>query len=185
MSWVEPDGSRVNFKIVYYGPALAGKTANLRHIHDATPEADRAKLTSPASDVDRHILFDLSPRTRDIFEGLPCRIHLHAAPGAIFHARSKLAVLDEADGIVFVADSQSWQSDANVESLEELRSNLMLHGQPLESLPLVLQRGTAATESSDGRVAAHQHVGEPAGPPDLVGAALLALPFPPPADAGA
>ena len=45
----------IDFKIVYYGPGMAGKTANLHYIHRCLPNANRGNMISLATGDDRTI----------------------------------------------------------------------------------------------------------------------------------
>jgi signal recognition particle receptor subunit beta len=124
-------------KIVYYGPGLGGKTTSLQALHDSAPPERRGKLVSLATPVDRTLYFDFLPLRLPPLRGLSVRLQLFTVPGQVYFNATRRLVLSGADGIVFVADSQTERLDANLESLENLRENLAEHGRDLAQLPHV------------------------------------------------
>ncbi len=128
-----------NVKIVYYGPGLSGKTTNLEIIHEKTPAENRGKLTALATDLDRTLFFDYMPLELGKIGGLTIRLRLFTVPGQVYYNATRKLVLRCVDGVVFVADSQESQRDANLESLQNLEENLAEHGMDLHKMPLVLQ----------------------------------------------
>jgi signal recognition particle receptor subunit beta len=126
-------------KIVYYGPGLCGKTTNLHHIYGRTSPGSRGEMVSLETETDRTLFFDLLPLDVGIIGGFKTRVQLYTVPGQVFYNTTRKLVLKGVDGIVFVADSQKAMKDANVESVNNLRSNLAEIGLKLEDLPLVFQ----------------------------------------------
>jgi signal recognition particle receptor subunit beta len=139
MSFIDHDEREIHFKIVYYGPGLAGKTSNLQYIYGKTSPEQRSKMSSLATETERALFFDFAPRSLPPIRGLGIRFHLYTVPGAVFYDVSRKLLLQNVDGLVLVADSQRVRTEANVEALEELESNLATHGYDLRSVPLVLQ----------------------------------------------
>jgi len=126
-------------KIVYYGPGLCGKTTNLHHIYGRTSPGSRGEMVSLETETDRTLFFDLLPLDVGIIGGFKTRVQLYTVPGQVFYNTTRKLVLKGVDGMVFVADSQKAMKDANVESLNNLRSNLAEIGLKLEDLPIVFQ----------------------------------------------
>ncbi len=126
-------------KIVYYGPGLCGKTTNLHHIYGRTAPGSRGEMVSLETETDRTLFFDLLPLDVGIIGGFKTRVQLYTVPGQVFYNTTRKLVLKGVDGIVFVADSQRAMNDANIESMNNLRSNLAEIGLKLEDLPLVFQ----------------------------------------------
>jgi signal recognition particle receptor subunit beta len=60
-------------------------------------------------------------------------------PGQVFYDASRKLILKGVDGVVFVADSQIERMEANLESVDNLRSNLVEQGYDLDKLPYVVQ----------------------------------------------
>jgi signal recognition particle receptor subunit beta len=129
----------INCKLVYYGPGLGGKTANLQWIYDHTGTAQKGKMISLATETDRTLFFDFLPIDLGTVRGFKTRIHLYTVPGQVFYEASRKLILKGADGVVFVADSQEERLDANLETLENLREHLKEHKLDFSTIPYVLQ----------------------------------------------
>lgn len=129
----------IQFKVVYYGPGLGGKTTNLEQIHQKSNPAHRGKLVSLTTESERTLFFDLLPIDLGAFRGYRVRIHLCTVPGQIALDETRRLVLRNVDGIVFVVDSQAAALDANIASLRNLEANLLLQGNDPSRMPLVVQ----------------------------------------------
>lgn len=129
----------ITIKVVYYGPGLCGKTTNLEYIYkSATPEK-KGKLLTVATETDRTLFFDFLPMELGTVKGMKLRTQLYTVPGQVFYDATRRIVLRGADGVVFVADSQKAMLDANLESVENLKSNLEINNLDPNSIPLVFQ----------------------------------------------
>ena len=127
-------------KIVYYGPGLCGKTTNLQFIYDSLPDnVKKGKMLSLATKTDRTLFFDFLPLELGTIRGMKTRVQLYTVPGQVFYNSTRKLVLKGADGVVFVADSQSKMLEANVESYKNLEDNLREMGIRIEEIPLVMQ----------------------------------------------
>jgi signal recognition particle receptor subunit beta len=126
-------------KIVYYGPGLGGKTTNLAWIHQKTAPGTRGEMVSLETETDRTLFFDLLPIDVGVIGGMKVRLQLYTVPGQVFYNATRKLVLKGVDGIVFVADSQLAALEANVESLNNLKTNLGELGLALEQVPAVFQ----------------------------------------------
>jgi signal recognition particle receptor subunit beta len=146
------------FKLVFYGPGLGGKTTTLQHVHGATKPESRGNMVSLATDTDRTLYFDFLPIKLLKLGDLTVKLQLYTVPGQVYYAATRKLVLSGADGVVFVADSQSARLDANVESLDDLNSNLAEQGRKLSGLPHAFQWNkrdlpdVVATEELDRRL---------------------------------
>jgi len=129
----------INCKLVYYGPGLGGKTANLQWIYDHTGTGQKGKMVSLATETDRTLFFDFLPLDLGTVRGFKTRFHLYTVPGQVFYEASRRLILKGADGVVFVADSQEERLDANIETLENLREHLKDHNLDFATIPYVLQ----------------------------------------------
>ena len=129
----------IDFKIVYYGPGLAGKTANLQYIHRCLPNANRGNMISLATGDDRTIYFDFLPVSAVTVRGFQTRFQLYTVPGQVQYNATRRLVLRGADGLVFVADSQFERLRENVESFRNLEANLHEYESTLDEIPYVLQ----------------------------------------------
>jgi signal transduction histidine kinase/signal recognition particle receptor subunit beta/ActR/RegA family two-component response regulator len=139
MAEVNPRDRFVKIKIVYYGPALGGKTTNLQVLHRNALAGRRGELISINSFQDRTILFDLLPvRTVDL-KGFNVHMQLVAVPGQAMYAATRRATLKGVDGVVFVANSASDRWDENLRSLKELQRYLTDYQIDPFSIPLIVQ----------------------------------------------
>ncbi|MDD2850739.1 MAG: GTPase domain-containing protein [Desulfuromonadaceae bacterium] len=130
---------RLVLKLVYYGPAMSGKTTNLLTLHDQLSLEGRGELMLLDTTEDRTIYFDLLPFFYVAPSGMKIKIKVYTVPGQVRHDATRKAVLQRADGIVFVADSRSTGMSVNYESFDNLEKNLSLVGLSIEQLPLLVQ----------------------------------------------
>src|SRR5213594_3438240 len=127
-------------KIVYYGPGLCGKTTNLQYTYESLPDnVKKGKMLSLATKTDRTLFFDFLPLELGRIRGMKTRVQLYTVPGQVFYNSTRKLVLKGADGVVFIADSQSKMLEANVESYKNLEDNLREMGLRIEEIPLVMQ----------------------------------------------
>jgi len=126
-------------KLVYYGPALSGKTTNLRAIHWLGTANACGDLMTLETQNDRTLFFDMLPISVSSQSGLKIRLKLFTVPGQVMHNATRRLVLQGTDGIAFIADSQRGEADANRESFLNLRQNLEENGIDPESTPIVIQ----------------------------------------------
>jgi signal recognition particle receptor subunit beta len=129
----------IQFKIVYYGPALGGKTTNLIYIHSRISPAHRGDLVSLATAADRTLFFDFLPLTALTLQGFRTKFQLYTVPGQVIYDSTRQLVLRSVDGVVFVADSQWDKMEENVASFRNLEENLQKQKLPLDEVPIVLQ----------------------------------------------
>jgi GTPase SAR1 family protein len=129
----------VQLKVVYYGPAVGGKTTNLQVLHHAALERNRGEFISVNSLQDRTILFDLLPLRGIGFHGFEIRFQLIAVPGQAIYAASRRLAVRGADAVVFVANSAQDRLDENVTSLREMTANLTESGLDPATIPMVFQ----------------------------------------------
>ncbi len=129
----------IDIKIVYYGPALCGKTTNVQTIHKKMSPQQRGDIMSLATKDDRTLFFDFLPIELGNVKGFKTRFHLYTVPGQVYYSLTRRAVLTSADGVVFVADSQQGKMDENIESLKDLDDNLKFHKKGLGTVPFVMQ----------------------------------------------
>lgn len=139
MSFINYLSREINCKIVYYGPGLCGKTTNLQYIYNKTNPDAKGKMISLATETERTLFFDFLPLALGEIRGFKTRFHLYTVPGQVFYDASRKLILKGVDGVVFVADSQIARTEANIESIENLRTNLAEQGYSLDKLPYVIQ----------------------------------------------
>ena len=139
MSFINYLSREINCKIVYYGPGLCGKTTNLQYIYNRTNPDAKGKMISLATETERTLFFDFLPLEIGEIRGFKTRFHLYTVPGQVFYDASRKLILKGVDGVVFVADSQMLRAEANIESMDNLRTNLAEQGYNLDTLPYVIQ----------------------------------------------
>jgi signal recognition particle receptor subunit beta len=129
----------VKVKLVYYGPAVGGKTTNLKVLHERALGSRRGQLVSVNSTQDRTILCDLLPLRSGGFRGYDLKLQLVAVPGQAMYSTTRRIVVKGADGVVFVANSASDRWQENLKSLREMVANLVTHHLDPKTIPLVFQ----------------------------------------------
>lgn len=139
MSLVNFTTREITCKIVYYGPGRSGKTTNLQYIYDQVPDDRRGRMVSLATQTDRTLFFDFLPLDLGSISGFTTKFQLYTVPGQVYYNATRKLVLQGADGVVFVADSQARQLEENIESLQNLHQNILEYGVDIRTVPLVLQ----------------------------------------------
>jgi mutual gliding-motility protein MglA len=139
VSLVNYSTREITCKIVYYGPGRSGKTTNLHYIYGQVPSDRKGKMVSLATQTDRTLFFDFLPLDLGQISGFTTKFQLYTVPGQVYYQTTRKLVLQGADGVVFVADSQSRQLDENIESMQDLHENLAEHGIDARGFPLVIQ----------------------------------------------
>jgi hypothetical protein len=139
MSLVNFTTREITCKIVYYGPGRSGKTTNLQYIYGQVPDERRGRMVSLATQTDRTLFFDFLPLDLGTISGFTTKFQLYTVPGQVYYNATRKLVLQGADGVVFVADSQIRQLDENLESLQNLHQNVLEHGIDIRTLPMVMQ----------------------------------------------
>ncbi len=139
MALIDLSKREVHCKIVYYGPGRCGKTTNLLTVHSSMADNTRGKMLTIETKGDRTLFFDLLPLNLGTIQGFNIRIQLYTVPGQVMYAATRKLVLKGVDGLVFVADPLQVRRERNIESLEDLRKNLLDYGLKLEEMPLVIQ----------------------------------------------
>ncbi|HXY69781.1 MAG TPA: GTPase domain-containing protein [Gemmatimonadales bacterium] len=139
MSLVNFTTREITCKIVYYGPGRSGKTTNLQYVYSQVPGDRKGRMVSLATQTDRTLFFDFLPLDLGTISGFATKFQLYTVPGQVYYNATRKLVLQGADGVVFVADSQVRQLDENIESLQNLQVNILEQGVDARALPMVLQ----------------------------------------------
>jgi mutual gliding-motility protein MglA len=138
-------------KLVYYGPALSGKTTNLKSLHHLTSDDSRGRLMTLETKDDRTLFFDMLPfvlradgpggnsGAGGSSKSMSLRLKIFTVPGQVLHASTRKLVLQGADGVAFIADSQISETEHNAASFMDLRDNMKALGLTLKDMPLVIQ----------------------------------------------
>ncbi len=139
MPYINYSDRELAFKIVYFGPGMGGKTTNLIRVFGSLKENARSEMVTLDTAGERTLFFDFLPLELGKVGGFSLRFNLFTVPGQIQYEASRKLILDGADGVVFVADSQPHMLEKNVESFQGMLGNLREHGKDLKTFPLVLQ----------------------------------------------
>jgi signal recognition particle receptor subunit beta len=139
MALINIASHEIHCKIVYYGIGYCGKTTNLQHVFKSINPNARGDMLSIATETERTLFFDFLPLDLGTVHGFRTRFHLYTVPGQILYERTRLAVLNGADGIVFVVDSQADKFEENVQSISELEINMRRIGKDMRTFPTVMQ----------------------------------------------
>ena len=129
----------ITLKLVYYGPALSGKTTNLLKLHELLDQSARGKMVTLDTTDDRTLYFDFLPVTFGTQSGFAVKLKLFTVPGQVMHKSTRKVVLAGADAVAFVADSQRSSASANAYSWRDMEANLKSNGIDFESIPKVVQ----------------------------------------------
>jgi len=139
MVFIDIQHREVTLKLVYYGPALSGKTTNLQQLHRMMGQQTASDLLTLNTRDDRTLFFDLLPLRFSTRGGLDIKLKLFTVPGQVMHAATRRIVLQGADGVAFIADSQVSQTRNNNESFADLRRNLVENGIDFDDVAIVIQ----------------------------------------------
>lgn len=129
----------INFRIVYWGPALSGKTTNLLYIYNKIAAESKGSLVTLPTTTERTLFFDFFPMELGEIQGFKVRFHLYTVPGQDYYKASRKLIVSGVDGLVFVADSQASMNGDNLASLKDLGETLEAQGLSIERLPTVFQ----------------------------------------------
>jgi mutual gliding-motility protein MglA len=139
MAQVDFQHREIAIKLVYYGPAMSGKTTNLQQIHARMDARRRGRLLTLDTKEDRTLYFDLLPLAFKSASGVTCKVKLFTVPGQVIHNTTRKVVLQGCDGVAFIADSQIAETKNNNESFANLRQNLKENRLDTENIPVVIQ----------------------------------------------
>ena len=139
MAFVNYNNKEITVKIVYYGPALSGKTTCLKYIYSSNEFSNKGKLITLDTDGDRTLFFDFLPIEIGKLGDYSIKIQLYTVPGQVSYDTTRKLVLQGADGIVFVADSQMAMRDQNIESFNNMKKNLELNKISAAEIPILFQ----------------------------------------------
>ncbi len=129
----------ITVKVVYYGPALAGKTTNLQQLHELIDADARGKMVTLDTTDDRTLYFDFLPIQFGTANGFSIKIKLFTVPGQVMHKSTRKVVLAGVDAVAFIADSQRSGASANAYSWRDMEANLKSNGIDFEQIPKVVQ----------------------------------------------
>jgi signal recognition particle receptor subunit beta len=139
MPYMNHSAREISFKIVYYGAAMSGKTTNLLHIHKVLSDDVKGEVVMLDTEEERTLFFDFFPIYLGMIEGFKLRFNIYTVPGQVIYEASRKLIVNGADAIVFVVDSQPVRLDENLQSWQSLITNLQLCNADIGQMPIVLQ----------------------------------------------
>jgi GTPase SAR1 family protein len=139
MPHIDYHNRAVAFKVVYYGPGLSGKTTNLKFIHSVVDPERKGDIVVLDTEEERTLFFDFFPLDLGQIEGFSVRLNLFTVPGQVFYEASRRLILEGADGVVFVADSERSRLEENLESWRSLEEAFQTFGVKWGDVPVTLQ----------------------------------------------
>ena len=128
-------------RLVYCGAASSGKTTNLRSLHDMLPEVQVGAVLDTGPAVERTLFFDYVLADLGQVAGLSVQAEIFTVPGQAYYREARRSVLEQADGIIFVADSSPDRWVPNLQAQVDVVQILASHGRLLDpsDLPVVYQ----------------------------------------------
>lgn len=139
MPFIDAERKEIAFKLVYVGPGMSGKTTNLQAIHRALNPERRGEMVTLDTAEERTLFFDFFPLELGRIQQYAVRFNMYTVPGQTYYEASRRIILDGADGVVFVADSQPGRLEENFQSFEDTQKHLASYDVDLARFPLVLQ----------------------------------------------
>jgi mutual gliding-motility protein MglA len=139
MAFVNYNNKEITVKIVYYGPALSGKTTCLQYVYESGEYRKKGKLITLDTDGDRTLFFDFLPIEIGKLGDYSIKMQLYTVPGQVAYNTTRKLVLQGSDGIVFVADSQVVMREQNIDSFNNLKENLKANNISFTETPMIFE----------------------------------------------
>jgi signal recognition particle receptor subunit beta len=134
-----PDSREIAVKVVYYGPALSGKTTNLQALFQKIDPRVRGRLMTLDTKDDRTLFFDMMPVFFRTKSGVKVKLKLYTVPGQVMHESTRRIVLQGSDAVAFVADSRRSEAVSTLAYWNNMLKNLEANGLDYRTLPIVIQ----------------------------------------------
>lgn len=139
MGFINVAERTINAKLVYYGVGVGGKTTSLQQVHGIFCPRNEVQLVSINTEEDSTLLFDFLPINLGSVGGFKVRIQGFTVPGQPKYKQMRKYVLQGADAVVFVVDSQRSRLEENLESLRSMREHLREQVGTSEDIPIIVQ----------------------------------------------
>jgi signal recognition particle receptor subunit beta len=160
MALINSTDGTMHHKLVFYGPGSSGKSTNLVHIQQHAPPVAQCEHVGIQLQTGATKFFDCVRLTIGKVNNLQTYLHLYTVPGHEHFEHTRMAILHGVDGVVFVADSQHQQLDANLRSLQELTDAMEQAGKSLDEVPFVLQYNKRDLPDALPISEIHQHLNQ-------------------------
>jgi len=139
MAQINAEQREIAIKVVYYGPALSGKTTNLQQLFHRIDPKVRGRLMTLDTKDDRTLFFDLMPVFFRTGSGAKVKLKLFSVPGQVMHESTRRIVLQGADAVAFVADSRRSEAEVTRSYWDNMLANLEANGLDPRAIPMVVQ----------------------------------------------
>src|SRR5438067_1501646 len=139
MVQINHETREIAMKVVYYGPALSGKTTNLQALFQKIDPRVRGRLMTLDTKDDRTLFFDMMPVFFKTAAGVKVKLKLYTVPGQVMHESTRRIVLQGTDAVAFVADSRRSEAPATLAYWTNMLKNLESNGIDPKTVPIVLQ----------------------------------------------
>lgn len=140
MSIINPQKKEINCKIVYYGPALSGKTTSLKSLQEKIKSGKKKGLIKQVPETERTLFFDfLALSSKETINDYKTKFQIYTVPGQALYEEARGLLLNGVDGIIFVADSSLEYIEDSIRSFRELELNLRKLGYNPKNIPMVIQ----------------------------------------------
>ncbi len=133
------DTREIAVKVVYYGPALSGKTTNLQALFQKIDPKVRGRLMTLDTKDDRTLFFDMMPVFFKTRAGVKVKLKLYTVPGQVMHESTRRIVLQGTDAVAFVADCRRSEAASTLAYWNNMLKNLEANGLDYRTLPIVVQ----------------------------------------------
>jgi mutual gliding-motility protein MglA len=133
------DTREIALKVVYYGPALSGKTTNLQALFQKIDPKVRGRLMTLDTKDDRTLFFDMMPVFFRTAGGIKVKLKLYTVPGQVMHESTRRIVLQGTDAVAFVADCRRSEAAPTLAYWNNMLKNLEANGLDYRTLPIVVQ----------------------------------------------
>jgi signal recognition particle receptor subunit beta len=139
MVQINNEARELSIKVVYYGPALSGKTTNLQALYQKISPEVRGRLMTLDTKDDRTLFFDMMPVFFKTDAGVKVKLRLYTVPGQVIHESTRRIVLQGTDAVVFVADSRRSEAAATLAYWSNMLKNMEANGLDYRTLPIIIQ----------------------------------------------
>ena len=144
------ESREIALKVVYYGPALSGKTTNLQALFQKIDPKVRGRLMTLDTKDDRTLFFDMMPVFFRSASGVKVKLKLYTVPGQVMHESTRRIVLQGTDAVAFVADCRRSEAAPTLAYWNDMLKNLEANGLDPKTLPIVIQMNKRDLPDSRG-----------------------------------
>ena len=139
MAFTNFETKEIHCKVVYFGPASAGKTLNLKSVYTTTAGEMKAGMIDMGGSAGPTPFFDFLPVSLGKIKDYHVKLHLYTMPAHTLYETLQHTLMKGLDAFVFVVDSRVESMPDNIESMSYVRRLLGDHGYSVSDMPRVIQ----------------------------------------------